>query len=46
MQRHGNIQLHGVLGEVAARVSGMDLLPAGCEKGQSGRRKARVRETR
>lgn len=44
MQRHGNIQRHGVLGEAGA--SGMILLPVGCEKGQSERRKARVKETR
>ena len=46
LHRHGDIQLHGILGEAAARVSGMDLLPLGHEKCQSGSRKTRVRETR
>lgn len=39
MQRHGNSQQYGVLGEVAARALGTDL-------GQPGRRKAGVRDTR
>lgn len=46
LQRHGHIQLYGVLEEVAARVSDTDFLPVVCGKGQSGRRRAGVRETR
>ena len=45
LQRHGHIQLYGVLEEVAARVSDTDFLPVVCEKSQSGRM-AEVRETR
>lgn len=38
LQRHGDSQQHGVHGEMAARALGRDL-------GQSGKRKAQVRET-
>lgn len=39
LQRHGESQQYGMLGEVEARALRMDL-------GQSGSRKARVRDTR